>query len=343
MHPTLFQAPVVLAALLAGAIIGASLAASARRSLTLLAGLAGAILGGVAAYLLCGPANLPVRGYGVMILLGFLCGVWMAARRSKQIGVAPAHCMDVGVYGVVLGLAAARLFYVIENWSFYNPFQAYGFALGRFLSIFKLWEGGLVFFGAFLAIIPFAWIYCRLHKLPPLPFLDLAIPSVIAGQAFGRIGCFLYGCCYGKVCELPWAVRFPSSSPAYEWQVSSRLLPSGSPASLPVHPTQLYAALAAALTAGFLYSYWPRRRFDGEVFAYALLMAGGMRFLEELLRTDEPAAFPWLAQSLTIAQWIGALLFFLGAGLWWYFKRKGGRLSGAHSLGHPGDVKDDLV
>ena len=146
-----------------------------------------------------------------MILIGFLLGVWLAARRAPLIGVDPRVCLDIGVLGVLVGLAGCRAMHVILNWPEFNPFQPAGFDLNRVAEMFKIWKGGLVFFGGFIAVIPFAAVYCRFANVPPVAFLDLALPSIIAGHAVGRLGCFLNGCCFGAPCALPWAVQFPKN------------------------------------------------------------------------------------------------------------------------------------
>ena len=331
MHPILFNLPVWLAAALAGGVLGASLADNAKRKVwTILAGLGAAALAGAVAAHAYGGKALPVHSYGVMILLGFLCGVWLPARRARLIGAEPRHVMDVGVGGVVLGLLGARLFYVIMTWSQFNPFQPAGFDFSRVLDMFKLWQGGLVFFGAFLVVLPWAWLYSRWHKIRPLVFLDLLVPGLAAGLAFGRIGCFLNGCCYGSACNLPWAVTFPIDSPAYKAQALLGQLPAGAAHSLPVHPAQLYSSISAALIAGFLYALWPRRRFDGQVTSIMMIMVGLVRFFEEMLRNDDVAAFPNFAPTLTIAQWVAIGLIALGLGLlatFYKFQRRANKLA----------------
>lgn len=319
MHPILFTLPAWIATLIAGALLGSSLAGERSFGRRLTAGIAGALAGVGAGLMLLPGVWLPVRGYGTLILTGFLCGVWLAARRAKEIGAEPRHCVDVGVGGVILGLIGARVFHILMNWSNYTPFQSGGFEFSRIADMFKLWEGGLVFFGAFLVVLPWAWLYCRWHKIQPLVFLDLAVPGLIAGLAFGRIGCYLNGCCWGKLSDAAWAVQFPAGSPPYEWQHSAGLIHDGAPCTLAIHPAQLYASLSAALIAGFLYMLWPRRAFDGQVFSLMLLMVGVSRYFEEMLRSDDVAAFPSLSPVLTIAQWLALGLMALGVIFLAYF------------------------
>ncbi len=150
----------------------------------------------------------------------------------------------------------------------------------------------------------------------------MAAPSLIAGQAFGRLGCLMRGCCFGHVTESVPALRFPAGAQVYEGQVADRLIAVNAEYSLPVIPTQIYASLGAGLIAAFLYAYWPRRRFDGEVFGWLLIMTGVTRFFEEFVRADIPAAFPELSSWLTIAQWFSFALLVAGSSWLIYFYRR---------------------
>jgi phosphatidylglycerol:prolipoprotein diacylglycerol transferase len=145
---------------------------------------------------------------------------------------------------------------------------------------------------------------------------DLLAPSLLIGLAFGRLGCFLNGCCYGGECDLPWAVTFPRESLPYMEQLetgrfgdTATLDPTNLPArSLPVHPTQLYSAIDAALLCWLLWSYYPFRRRDGEVTALMLTLHPISRFLLEVIRVDESAVF---GTGFSISQNISILFFVL--------------------------------
>ena len=324
MLQNLFELPVFVLVAVMGALAAATGVGSRRPGVILGVALSAAVLsGGFAATQDWGQRAVPIRGYGMMILTGFLLGVWMAARRAHLIGCEKRHVMDVAIFGVLIGLGGARIFHVIMHWSEYNPLTPGGFDFFRITAMFAIWEGGLVFYGAFLTVIPWAWAYCRINKLPAIKFLDLAAPSLIIGLSIGRIGCFLNGCCYGKLCSLPWRVEFPRGAPAWHWQVNDGLIPETAVHSLAVHPTQIYASIAAALTAAFLYAYWQRRKFDGQIISLMLVMAGSTRFFEEMLRTDEPAAFPELSNWLTIAQWLAMGIVAFGFSmLFWFSSRR---------------------
>jgi phosphatidylglycerol---prolipoprotein diacylglyceryl transferase len=324
MFPQLFQLPIVFVAALAGGVLGSSsVAEQSKHSKVILYALIGAAV--AALIVLLTPlrnVSIPVQGYGLMILIGFLFGVGMAASRARRIGIEPKHCLDISIGGVIVGLAGSRALHVAMYWPLFNPFHDGGFDSGRVVQMFKIWEGGLVFFGTLITIIPFAYLYCKRAGIPAVPFLDLAIPGVCAGQAFGRIGCLLNGCCYGKPVHLPWAIQFPPDSPPYAFQLDAGIIPPDALCTVGIHPTQVYASIASALTAAFLYAYWPRRPYDGFILGIALIMAGCTRFFEELLRMDEPAlieAIPFM----TIAHWIAVGLIAVGVALLLFFRRRG--------------------
>lgn len=324
MHPVLFNLPAWPLLILAGITVGLwvadgfKLKGGALYGVSALGAVAALILGSRAGWL---TQALPIQGYGTLILSGFLLGVWMARRRAIHIGLEPRHCMDIGLWGVLGGLGGARLFHVLSHWAVYDPFGPAG--MQGLLKMFAVWEGGLVFFGAFLGGPLAAIIYCRLHRLPVIPFLDMAAPSLIAGQALGRLGCLMRGCCFGRETDATLALCFPPDAEVYIDQLSRHAIDHGAVHSLPVIPTQIFASIGAALVAAFLYAYWPRRRFDGQNFGLLLLMTATTRFFEEFMRADIPASFPSLSDNLTIAQWFAFAL--LAAGAVWlaYFYRRG--------------------
>lgn len=323
MCPILFNLPAWPLLILAGVTIGLWIAEGFQRKGKAL--IVGSVIGAAAALLIGARADwltraLPIQGYGTLILCGFLLGVWMARRRARLIGVEPRHCTDIGLWGVLGGLAGARLFHVISNWSSYSPFGPAG--MQGLFDMFAVWQGGLVFFGAFLGGPITAILYCRRHRLPVVPFLDMAAPSLIAGQALGRLGCMMRGCCFGHPVSTGLSLRFPAGAEVYQEQLTRGLITPDSAYSLPVIPTQILASIGAALTAAFLYAYWPRRRFDGEVFGWLLIMAAITRFLEEFMRDDISASFPSISESLTIAQWFAFFLLTLGTAWMICFRRR---------------------
>lgn len=158
-------------------------------------------------------AGFPVRGYGVLLVFGIVSGVGMAAYRAQRMGVNPELIYALAMVLIVAGIVGARVFFVLQYWeNFYVP----GDVGATLFEIFKVTEGGIVVYGSLIgAAIAFA-VFCYRKKLPALALADLIAPSLLIGLFFGRIGCFLNGCCYGGLCTLPVAVYFPQGiAPQY--------------------------------------------------------------------------------------------------------------------------------
>lgn len=167
--------------------------------------------------------GVPVRGYGVMMMLGVACAVWVAKKRVERLGVSLDAFMALALWTVVSGLVGARLFYIVQKWN----------ELGGDTLMSKLWvalqftEGGLVVYGSAIGGLIGIVIWTYRNRVAPIPLIDAIVPAFFIGLAFGRIGCLLNGCCYGGICEseLP-TIAFPRGSPAYIDQLH-RGLPLG--------------------------------------------------------------------------------------------------------------------
>jgi len=139
--------------------------------------------------------------------------------------------------------------------------------------IFMIHHGGLVFYGGLLGASLAGIIYIRVRQLPLWKVADILAPSIALGYVFGRIGCLLNGCCYGRICDQPWAIRFPSEHGTH---------------GQPVHPTQIYDSLlnlGLYLALAWLYR---RKKFDGQVFAAYLMCYAVTRSFVEMFRGDYP-------------------------------------------------------
>lgn len=293
--------------------------------------LPGLVIGSIAIVLLprLFPEGLPIRGYGVMVLCGVIAGILLAMHRARQVGLSPDVILSLAFSFLLCGIIGARLFYVIEYWD--TRFKSENW-WETAINIVKFTEGGLVIYGALIgstvALVFSVWR----RKLPLWAMADLIAPSLMIGLAFGRIGCFLNGCCYGGVCDLPWAVTFPRDSLPYIEQYESgrfgdvaSLNPSELPArSQSVHPAQLYSAIDAALLGWLLWSYYPFRRRDGEVIALMLTLHPISRFLLEMIRVDEGAVF---GTGLSISQNLSIVFLVLALVGWILLLRKPPRLT----------------
>lgn len=163
------------------------------------------------------PKGLPIRGYGVMLLLGVLAGVTLAVREARRVGLDPEVIVSLCFHLFVAGIIGARLFYVIEYWPQFQR-ATVAATVGAILNVT---QGGLVVYGSLIGALPGGLWFLRRHALPTLALADLMAPSLLAGLALGRIGCLLNGCCYGGLCEIPHlGVTFPASSEPYKHQRS---------------------------------------------------------------------------------------------------------------------------
>jgi phosphatidylglycerol:prolipoprotein diacylglycerol transferase len=262
--------------------------------------------------LLAEPAGIPVRGYGVMLLLAAASGTWLSIVRGRRAGIDADTILALATQVFLWGLVGARLFYVIE---YHEQFFAAGKPLGRSLfEVVNIAAGGLVVFGSLPTAALAAWVFARRRGLDLLQLADCAAPGLLVGLAIGRIGCFLNGCCYGGPCELPWAVSFPAGT-----EVAARYPRGPDAASLPVHPAQLYAAIDAGLLAALAVAFTPLARRAGEVFALVLTLHPISRLLLEAIRVDEP---PALGTPLSISQLVSLVLLALAAALWWWIGRR---------------------
>ncbi len=265
------------------------------------------------------PEGLPIRGYGLMLLLGASSGVGLACHRARQVGLDQEVLLSLAFWMFISGILGARLFYVIEYWE--DRFQGGNFR-ETILQVLNFPEGGLVVYGALLGAGVAFVVFTQKHRLPTLAMADLIAPSLAIGLAFGRLGCLLNGCCYGGPSTLPWAVTFPPGSPPYMDQIAHGEIPAteAMPArSKPVHPTQVYSAVNAGLLAWLLWAYYPFRRREGEVAALMLSIYPISRFLLEMIRIDESAMF---GTGLSISQNISLVILVCMIPLWSLLRRQ---------------------
>ncbi len=241
-----------------------------------------------------------------MVGLGFVFGLWAAARRARAVGINPDHMYDlVFPWILVGGMLGARLLYVISYWD-------RDFAGQPFTDVFQIWRGGLVFYGGLLGAVLAAMYRIRKLKLPLWKTADCFAPSIALGHAFGRIGCLLNGCCFGRPSDLPWAVNFPNN------QI---VLADGSYLNHAVHPSQVYETLLNLGLFGVLTWLHGRRKFDGQIFALYLISYALIRGFTEFFRGDYNVLSQPARGILTPGQWSGFVVLAAGIALMWILKR----------------------
>lgn len=208
--------------------------------------------------------SLTIHTYGVFVAIGFLSGIFIATRTGKKLGIDPNRVLDMGFMIIVSGIIGSRVAYILINLSHYaeHPFD-----------ILKLWQGGLVFSGGLVLVIIVAVWYARHHDYNIWTLGDLWAPAAALGQAIGRIGCFFAGCCYGKPGDLSWCIVF--SNPK-----------SLATLNIPLHPTQLYSSLSSFLIFIVLLVLQSKKKFEGQVFLWFLILHSTARLFLEKFRGD---------------------------------------------------------
>ncbi len=246
--------------------------------------------------------GLKIHAYGVMILLACTGALWITVWRAKRERLEASSVYGLAVWLFLGGVIGARALFVIQ----------YPETIHSPVDLIRSWQGGNVFYGCIMGGLVGSLIYWRRRPFPFWPMADAVAPALAVGITLGRIGCFLNGCCYGSTCDVPWAVRFPRGTHAWLAQIEQGVLPPIAEFSLPVHPTQLYAAFAGAMILAILSAYYPRRRHDGEVMALLMILYPITRWPMESLRGDEAAIFG----GMTLSQNISVGLLLLGLAFW---------------------------
>lgn len=244
-----------------------------------------------------GPFTL--HTYGLFAALGFLAGYALATTIAKKKGLPPALVGDALFPLLVGGLLGARLFYVIFHWAEFA---------GVWLDTVKIWQGGLMWQGSFLGGTLALALFVRQRKIPFLSLADIFAPAAAIGQAVGRIGCLFAGCCYGRACDLPWAITFHNAE---------SLAPTGQA----LHPTQLYdAGLDLLITAILLAAFrtrWSNK--NGRLTGLYLIFAGAARLAVEPFRADARGTGWWIFSATGLVA-IGLVL--TGTGLMLALRRR---------------------
>jgi phosphatidylglycerol:prolipoprotein diacylglycerol transferase len=240
-----------------------------------------------------------VYAYGFFIVAGVAAAAILAVLKTRKSGIKISfeNAAELFFYAVLSGFLGSRILYVLINFDVFRQDPT---------RVFNIWEGGLVFYGGLFPAAMVAFWYMRRHGLPLWKLADLISPLIALGLSFGRVGCFLAGCCYGKETSLPWAIVFRNP------ESLARL-------NVPLHPTQLYDA-ANGLALFFFLSWMEKRKaFDGQIFWLFLLLYSMTRFLVEIFRGD-PRGFLF-GDLLSTSQAIGIVLAIFSVFMLSYMKK----------------------
>ena len=248
-----------------------------------------------------------ISSYGLMLMLAFLICNYLLRKYLISINEDSSKADDIIFYAAIGGIVGSKIYYIIEENKFYETYVAIiDIFKGLFTINFELlasgisgFGGGLVFLGGLIGGMLSVTYYIYKNNMNWLETADWVAPYLALGHSIGRIGCFLVGDCYGKACDLPWAMSFPNGIP---------------PTLEHVHPTQLYESLFGFLI--FLYLIVVRKKYysqdnlnkKGFVMYEYLFLAGLLRFLVEFIRVNPTYAF-----GLSGAQFISIAMMLLGA------------------------------
>jgi phosphatidylglycerol:prolipoprotein diacylglycerol transferase len=223
-----------------------------------------------------------ITSFGAFVALGAFVGLWVF-RRELRASRLPIEAADSALVGVFGGLAGAKLLWVFEHLG-EDSFAGLLFS-----------RGGMSWFGGFVGGVGLALWWMHRHRWPVLPLLSAATPALAVGHAIGRIGCLLVGDDYGRPTGLPWGMAFPEGLP---------------PTDVPVHPTQVYEAIALAPIAWVLIRWRRAGVPDVRVLGRYLVLTGTLRFAIEFVRINERVAL-----GLTVAHWVSLAVVAVGLAL----------------------------
>jgi len=239
--------------------------------------------------------SIELRAYGVMIALAFLAGTWLGVREARRKGFNPELIYDLLFIVMLSSLAGARLYYVLVS----EPLEY----LRHPWEILAVWKGGMSLHGGLLGGLLAGLWFTRSHRLPFWRFADTVTPSIMLGQAVGRMACVLNGCSYGRPTTLPWAITFTNPN-------------SAAPHNVPLHPTQFYELSTDLALFGILWLLRRRMRFDGQLFLIYWISYGLARLILESFRGDSLM----VAGLIPVPQLASAVILLLAA--WVYLNRR---------------------
>lgn len=256
--------------------------------------------------------DFAIAYYGIVICLGMMGGVLLAASIAKRSGQNPDDYYDIALYAILFAIVGARLYYVIFNWDYYSQ---------DFTRILNIREGGLAIYGGIIAAIITVFILCKKKKIDFGLVADTAGPGLVLGQCIGRWGNFFNREAFGGYCDNLFAMQLPVSAVRSN-EITAELWANAEVIDgvtyIQVHPTFLYESMWNFCLLILLLVYWKHRKFNGEVFLLYLVGYGVGRFWIESLRTDQ-LLLPVINYPVSK---VVAVCMVIGAFLWIVIKRK---------------------
>lgn len=236
--------------------------------------------------------SFAVHTYGVLMMIAFVVSVWYAQRRGEKKGIPKKEIADLSIWMLVAGVLGARLLYIAQE-----------FRTMKTSEILSFQFAGLTSFGAIIAGLIVLFIFAKKRGRPAIEYMDAMGPPLIVGQAIGRVGCLLNGCCLGGVCpaNLPWGVTVAGDSHLF-------------------HPAQIYESLMLMAGLGIVVLIERRGLRLGQVFGLSFVVLGVARFIYEFWRAGTDAQVDahiasstyWGSLPITQAQAVAAVMAIAG-------------------------------
>ena len=264
--------------------------------------------------------DFPIGTFGLMVAVGFLLGIQYVVRAARRIPVAPERIYDLSLAIMIAALVGSRIAYLIVEWDW--------FVQEPLALLFS--RQGYVFYGGFIGAVVIVIVLARRWSLPVRSLADAFAPGVALGHVFGRIGCYLNGCCHGTLCSLDHPLtRFPRvldphgviiGSPAFLEQLGQDLVTESDLVALPVHPTQLYEAAGVLILFLILHGLYSRVKWPpGMLFLLYAVAYAVLRFGIEFLRGDPRG---WVIPNvISTSQGIALLVLAASPFVYWKLKR----------------------
>ena len=247
--------------------------------------------------------NFPVHSFGVVMVIAFIVGLIFARKRATQRGIDPNKLSDMAFWTLIVGILGARIAFILQELPYYLEHKN---------ELFSIQFAGLTSFGGVIAAIACIVIWSRRAGWPIRTVLDVIAPAGLVMHAIGRFGCLLNGCCYGGVCDLPWAIHID-------------------PIPQPLHPAQVYDAIMNLAAVPILLWVEKRGTSKGQIFGLTLVLHGLARFIyefwragtEEQVRKGLASSTYWegLPIPITQAQVMAGVLVLVGVGLFVGWRR----------------------
>jgi len=242
-----------------------------------------------------GPFTL--HTYGLFVASAFFAAIFLSLHGARKEGLDPDRMLDLAFYVTLSAILGARILFVIVEYPYFleNPIR-----------IFKIWEGGLVFYGGLILAVVVGILYMKKHDMPVLMVGDIVAPSLALAQSVGRLGCISAGCCYGKPTDLPWGIVFTDPN---------SLVPLEK-LGIALHPTQLYSSAGNLILFLFLFLMNKRKKFSGQTLLLYGICYPLLRSFIELFRGDPRGSL--LGGMISTSQFISGIVFLIS--LAFYFK-----------------------